>query len=250
MSALVLGVASVLLLVSSSPRASTRLAAAVPAPVEPGLDEPKPRRLGDRAHTSRWAPVIRAATARAGPARSASVVAHLSTRTAEGTTNIVSVLGHRAVRGRLWIHVRLPVLPNDRTAWVPRAALGGYGTVRTHLVVDLEALRATLYRSGQRIFAAPIGVGAPAWPTPRGSFYIRSKLTDFASPMYGPIAFGTSARSSVLTDWPAGGFIGIHGTNEPDLLPGRVSHGCIRMANHDILRLARHMPVGTPISIR
>jgi hypothetical protein len=26
-------------------------------------------------------------------------------------------------------------------------------------------------------------------------------------------AFGTSARSVVLTDWPDGGFIGIHGTN-------------------------------------
>jgi hypothetical protein len=31
---------------------------------------------------------------------------------------------------------------------------------------------------------------------------------------------GTSARSRVLTDWPAGGFIGIHGTDEPALIPG------------------------------
>jgi lipoprotein-anchoring transpeptidase ErfK/SrfK len=69
-------------------------------------------------------------------------------------------------------------------------------------------------------------------------------------PHYGPLAFGTSARSAVLTDWPAGGFIGIHGTKEPERLPGRVSHGCIRLRNADILRLGRLMPVGTPLTIR
>lgn len=64
------------------------------------------------------------------------------------------------------------------------------------------------------------------------------------------LAFGTSARSDVLTDWPAGGYIGIHGTDRPELLPGRVSHGCIRLRNADILRLAELMPVGTPLTIR
>jgi lipoprotein-anchoring transpeptidase ErfK/SrfK len=64
------------------------------------------------------------------------------------------------------------------------------------------------------------------------------------------VAFGTSARSPTLTDWPAGGFVGIHGTDRPDLLPGRVSHGCVRMRNDDILRLADLLPVGTPLTIR
>jgi len=54
----------------------------------------------------------------------------------------------------------------------------------------------------------------------------------------------------VLTDWPGGGFIGIHGTDAPQLLPGRVSHGCIRLRNEDILRLRKLMPVGTPVTIR
>ena len=44
----------------------------------------------------------------------------------------------------------------------------------------------------------------------------------------------------------AGGFVGIHGTDRPDLLPGRVLHGCIRMRNEDILRLAELLPIGTP----
>jgi hypothetical protein len=171
--------------------------------------------------------------------------------TPEGTSNIVLVRGSRVDEsGRLWIRVLLPSLGKPSTGWIPREALGGYGTVTTHLVVDLESLEATLYSDGGAIFRADIGVGKPSWPTPRGEFYIRNKLTGYASATYGPVAFGTSARSSVLTDWPAGGFVGIHGTDRPDLLPGRVSHGCIRLRNADILRLSKVMPVGTPLTIR
>jgi hypothetical protein len=179
------------------------------------------------------------------------VLARVDARTPEGTSNIVPVLERRADgAGELWLRVRVPALPTNREGWVPRAALGGYTLIRTRLVVDLERFRATLYSSEKPIFEAPIGVGTRNSPTPRGEFYVRSRLSSYRSPFYGPIAFGTSARSQVLTDWPAGGFIGIHGTNRPDLLPGRVSHGCIRMRNADILRLARLMPVGTPLTIR
>ena len=75
-------------------------------------------------------------------------------------------------------------------------------------------------------------------------------LHKYRSPFYGPVAFGTSARSAAVRDWPAGGFVGIHGTNRPDLIPGEISAGCIRMTNRDILRLARLMRVGTPVSVR
>jgi lipoprotein-anchoring transpeptidase ErfK/SrfK len=54
----------------------------------------------------------------------------------------------------------------------------------------------------------------------------------------------------VLSDWPGGGVVGIHGTNQPRPLPGRVSHGCIRVPNAKIARLAKLLPVGTPVRIR
>ena len=127
--------------------------------------------------------------------------------------------------------------------------MSAYEFVSTYLVVDLEALTATLYRAGTLVFRAPIGIGAAGAPTPCGQFYIRNKLTAYASPVYGPLAFGTSARSAAPTGWPAGGFIGI-GTNQPELLPGRVSHGCIRLRNEDIIRLPALLPVGTPLTIR
>ncbi len=200
---------------------------------------------------SRWAPVLTTASARSGPRDGAPAVARVSTRTPEDTSNIVLVLGRRKDRaGRLWVRVRLPVLPSNTTGWLPRSTLGGYGVVRTRLVVELGRLTATLFRDGESILRVPIGVGKSGSPTPEGEFYIRNRLSSFRSPFYGPLAFGTSARSAVLTDWPAGGFVGIHGTNRPELLPGRVSHGCIRLRNADILRLGRLMPVGTPLSIR
>jgi len=183
--------------------------------------------------------------------RGAAVVARLDASTPEGTTNAVLVLDSaQDDAGRVWVKARLPVLPNGTTGWIPRDALGGYHFVETHLVVDLGRLTATLLRRGRPVFRAPVGVGEPQWPTPTGRFYVRNKLTSFESPFYGPLAFGTSARSPVLTDWPAGGFVGIHGTNLPELIPGRVSHGCIRLRNEDILRLGRLMPIGTPITIR
>jgi hypothetical protein len=178
------------------------------------------------------------------------VVTRLTTWTTDQTQNIVLVLERRTVApGESWYRVRLPILPNNSTGWVPSSYLGALWTVHTHLYVSTEALTAKLVRDGKVVFRARVGVGRPKWPTPHGEFYVRDKLTRFGNPFYGPIAFGTSARSETLTDWPGGGFVGVHGTNEPGILPGHVSHGCIRMRNPDILRLARLMPVGTPLTV-
>jgi hypothetical protein len=200
---------------------------------------------------SRWSPVIRAVLARAAPGPTAAALALVATRTPEGTTNILELLGPaRRQDGGLWQRVRLAVLPNGTTGWVPRSALGGSVFLDTRLVVDRSHFRATLFHDGRAVFSAPIGIGQAQWATPAGEFYVRDVLTRYRSPAYGPIAFGTSARSPTLTDWPDGGYIGIHGTDQPSLIPGAISHGCIRMRNADILRLAALMPVGTPITIR
>ena len=173
----------------------------------------------------------------------------LGTLTPERTANLVLTLERQRVGETVWVRVRLPMLPNNMTGWVPRSALSQYVRVRTHLFVDTRRQRLRFERNGRTILRARVGVGQKRWPTPTGEFYIRNQLHGFDSPIYGPLAFGTSARSAVLTDWPGGGFVGIHGTNRPGLLPGRVSHGCIRMRNRDILRLARVMPIGTPVTI-
>ena len=222
----------------------------LPQPEPPALTVATPKLLNRDETRARFAAVLHAVSARSRPSRAAAVVVSVERETSEETTNIVLVIGSRARPEGLWVRVRLPVLPNNRTGWVPRRALGGYAFVHTHLVVDRSSLTATLIRDGRKVFGAPVGVGAPGSSTPAGEFYVRDRLNGFGNPFYGPVAFGTSARSAVLTDWPDGGFVGIHGTNEPGLLPGRVSHGCIRLRNADILRLSRLMPVGTPVTIR
>jgi L,D-transpeptidase catalytic domain len=202
-------------------------------------------------HATRWQAVRHDVVARARPAAGARRVGRLPARTPEATTNIVLPLARaHDRRGGLWVRVALPVLPNGAIGWVPRRALGAAGRVTTELVVDLGRRTATLRRDGRPLMRIPVGIGTPAAPTPRGRFVVRDRLTRYHSPFYGPVAFGTSARSPTLTDWPAGGFIGIHGTDRPDLIPGRISHGCIRMRDADVRRLARLMPVGTPLTIR
>jgi lipoprotein-anchoring transpeptidase ErfK/SrfK len=225
-------------------------AKALPRPERPAFTVGRPVRLHRGAAVARIAPVTRAALGRSGPSRGAAVVAELTRSTQEGTTNVVLVLAQTRRTHEDWVHIRLPILPNNRTAWVPRRVLGGYEFVHTRLVVDKKRFTATLLSDGRAVFRARVGVGRPESPTPSGEFYIRDKLSGFGNPFYGPVAYGTSARSAVLTDWPGGGFVGLHGTNEPALIPGRISHGCIRMRNEDIVRLSRLMPVGTPLTIR
>jgi hypothetical protein len=210
---------------------------------------PRSYRLTDD-KTARWTAVLRSAVVRTRPSPSAPVMTRLDTWTTDDTQNIVLVLsGMDTGAGQTWYRVRLPILPNNSTGWVQARYLGDLYTVHTHLYVDRTRMTATLKRDGVTVFKSVVGVGKSIWPTPRGEFYIRDKMSGFGSPVYGPIAFGTSARSTVLTDWPGGGFVGVHGTNEPYILPGRVSHGCIRMPNTSIMKLARLMPVGTPLTV-
>ena len=232
-----------------APAAGAALRTDVPTAPGSALAVPSPHAMPTpAAHTAAWAPVRRRTVARRVPR--GHRVARVGLRTPEGTTNLLEVIGRRRdAHGRLWAHVRLAVLPNDTTAWVPRSALGGITTVRTHLYVDLGTRTATLMRGDEMVLRAPVGVGRAGAATPTGRFYVRNRLTTYRSKAYGPVAFGTSARSADLTDWPAGGYIGIHGTDRPDLIPGRVSHGCIRMRNADIRRLARLMPIGTPVTV-
>jgi hypothetical protein len=218
-----------------------------PAGAEPG----RAGAPAAREHVSQWAYLLRAVAARTAPSRGAKVRTVVSPATPEGESNLLLVLGSRFDGARReWVRVRLAILPNNSTGWVPRAALGEFHAVRTRLVVDRRRFTAVLYRNGTPVFRTRVGVGLPYWPTPRGEFYVRERLSGFGDPFYGPVAFGTSARSRTLTDWPGGGYIGIHGTNQPGILPGQVSHGCIRLRNEAIVRLAALMPLGTPLTVR
>lgn len=199
---------------------------------------------------STWAYLESPTNAYASPSRNARVLGYLGLTTQDGTSELLFEQQRVLVRGAWWVQVRLPLRPAGQIGWVPQRVLGAPQTVHTYVVVSTERMTLTVYRNGKVIFSTRVGTGKPSTPTPHGQFYIRDRLNGFPrGSIYGPLAFGTSALSNVETDWPGGGVIGIHGTNEPSLIPGHPSHGCIRVPNWEIVQLAKLLPIGTPLTI-
>ena len=207
------------------------------------------RILSNERTVTRWSYVGFPAFVRARPTLASPAIGRLRLETEDGFPEVYVLLRSRTTAdGSAWIEVRLPGRPNGRTGWAPAQAFGAPNVSRWSLRIDRGRLEATLYKSGRRIWSAPVGIGTPASPTPAGRYWIRELIRPLKGTIYGPYAFGTSAYSR-LSEWPGGGVIGIHGTNEPWLVPGRPSHGCIRMHNADITYLAHRLPVGSPVVI-
>lgn len=151
--------------------------------------------------------------------------------------------------GRAWFEVLLPIRPNGVTAWVREKDI----TLREahqRIEVDLSerVLRYFVHdRLEQRL---RVGVGTDATPTGTGRFYVWVKVR-YSSPYqpYGIAALGLSGFSPVLSEWPGGGRMAIHGTSSPTDRGRAVSHGCVRVLNEE-LKLLLDVPLGTPVEIR
>lgn len=199
-----------------------------------------------------WAYPVAPAPIRAAPSNTARTISKLHFTTELGDAEVYAASARiDNADGSVWLRIDVLGRPNGRLGWVPSGALGPLHKTTDLLVISRSKLKATLHRGGRVIWGARVGIGKASTPTPGGNFYIREALSVGASNgVFGAFAFGTSAYSPGLSDWPAGGVIGIHGTNQPNLLPGRISHGCIRMRNAAVLRLRRLLKVGTPLQIR
>jgi hypothetical protein len=224
--------------------------AATPSAGLPAASPAGSVRLSDEVKLSRWAHATQRATVFSRPSTKGRKVGRLRMLTEDGFPEVYLLLSTWTnPKGDQWVRLRLPMRPNGRKGWVRRDALGNYHRTRTRIVVNRSTLRATLYRSGKQVFSARVGVGTPSTPTPSGRFWIREKFRVAGTTIYGTHAIGTSAYAPTLSDWPGGGVVGLHGTNQPGLIPGRPSHGCVRLRNEDIARLYRLAPRGTPIRI-
>lgn len=184
------------------------------------------------------------------PSERSQRVARLQTQTFHGSLEVVMVLRQSVRGGKRWSYVRYPGL-GDRRGWVRSHALSPPTAHEATLVIDRRRLRITLRTKDWLLFSAPIGVGASDSPTPAGRYYVRERIVPrSANSIYGALAFGTSAYSPFRTDWPGGGQVGVHGTNQPSILPGYVSNGCVRLRNSDVRRLGRMLRVGTPLVVK
>jgi lipoprotein-anchoring transpeptidase ErfK/SrfK len=150
-----------------------------------------------------------------------------------------------------WLQVYLPLRPNGSSGWIAKRDVSlTYHDYR--IVVELGAHKLTVYKAGAVVMNEPIGVGTSSAPTPGGVFYTKEilKVPNAGGP-YGPYAYGLSGFSDVYESFGSGpGTIGIHGTNDPTSIGRDVSHGCIRLTNSAITKMANTLPIGVPVEIR
>lgn len=104
---------------------------------------------------------------------------------------------------------------------------------------------------GERVLRVfPTAVGAPASPSPVGSFKIVAHVSDPTWSSKGrTVPPGKS--NPVGTRWlglSIRGY-GIHGTNNPSSIGHNASHGCIRMRNRDVEELFEMVQVGDPVDL-
>jgi hypothetical protein len=199
-----------------------------------------------------WAHVAHASAIRARPTTSARRVARLHYYTEDNYPEVYLLLRAQwDSSGREWVKLRIPARPNGQVGWVLRSELGTFHVSHQLVVVNRKRLRLYFYVDGRLIWSAPVGVGTPSAPTPAGHFWIREKFPRLpSSDPYYPYAFGT-ADYSTLSDWPRGGVVGIHGPYgaSNSAIPGRISHGCIRLRVRDDDWLGHHLQVGAALRV-
>lgn len=156
---------------------------------------------------------------------------------------------HRTPAGDPWLQIQLGAKPNEATAWVPMSEVT-IARLHDRVVVDLSQRTLREYHNGHLVEQFSVGVGQPQWPTTPGQYFIWAKVPQ-ASPYgpYGVYALGLSGFSTVLTDWPGGGRMAIHGTANASDKGQQVSHGCVRVYNPDMQKL-KGLPMGTPVTIQ
>lgn len=151
-----------------------------------------------------------------------------------------------------WVRVRLAQRPNGSSAWLPARDVR-LSKTPFRIVINLATTHLALYDHGRLVFSAPAGVGAGGDPTPTGHYFVAFDEQP-PSPGYGAFIMVTSAHSPAISDWEGSGdaVIGIHGPLGMDSVIGttgaRISHGCIRLHEQALNKLAV-VPPGTPIDV-
>jgi lipoprotein-anchoring transpeptidase ErfK/SrfK len=124
------------------------------------------------------------------------------------------------------------------------------------LFVNLSDRQVHFYHGDVPIATYDIAIGRSGWETPVGEFRVVSMQVDpvWQNPFTGEI-FHPGADNPLGSRWI--GFwtngeqqIGLHGTNQEDLIGQAVSHGCIRMREADVQALYEQVTLGTVVVVR
>jgi lipoprotein-anchoring transpeptidase ErfK/SrfK len=116
--------------------------------------------------------------------------------------------------------------------------------------------------AGKIVAAFPVTVGSQQTASPIGKWTVKA-IAKWPNFRYDLAMLNKGERSSHFHLLPPGPNnpvgvvwialnkkgIGIHGTEDPDSIGRNASHGCIRLANWDIVRLAEMVGQGTPVTV-
>ncbi|MFG0382392.1 L,D-transpeptidase family protein [Pseudomonas sp. zbq_18] len=136
---------------------------------------------------------------------------------------------------------------------------------REGIVINLAEYRLYYFPKGQNVVHTfPLGIGREGWGSPIANTSIIAKTPNPGWTPPASIRAEHAAEGDPLPayvppgpDNPLGPFkftLGtpgylIHGSNKKFGIGMRVSHGCFRMLNHNVLELAKMAPVGTSVRI-
>ena len=189
-------------------------------------------------------------TAYERPDATSPALTELTNPNAAGGPLVFQLVGPDAT-GDEWVEVLLPIRPNGITGWVRTAELE-LSSNPYRVEIDIDRHQLQVFKANEPWMTTTVAIGTGATPTPIGRFYVTELLRPpTPDGPYGPFAFGLSGFSETLTNYAGGeGVIGIHGTDEPESIGADVSHGCVRLANHEIEALAAVLPLGTPVIIQ
>jgi lipoprotein-anchoring transpeptidase ErfK/SrfK len=136
----------------------------------------------------------------------------------------------------------------------PKVRAGKFEQV---LLLRIGENRLYLYEDGKITHKWTVAPGQPYYPTPTGMFEIIEKryMPTWVNPA--PDGWGAGMPASIppgisnplglrALNWSADG-IRFHGTTATYSLGYNASHGCVRMANEDVIELYDLVDVGTPI---
>lgn len=154
-----------------------------------------------------------------------------------------------------WIPVWLPVPPNESRGFIHKDNVTLYNH-SYRIRVDQTAHTLTLTQSGDPVIETQVGLGRAGRETPPG-FYYTTELLQAPNPngAYGPYAYGISGFAEdpdVIAEFGGAdgvAVLGIHGTNQPELIGEPVSSGCIRVHNDVITEMATTLPLGVPVEV-
>ncbi|PYI88384.1 MAG: murein L,D-transpeptidase [Verrucomicrobia bacterium] len=150
----------------------------------------------------------------------------------------------------------------DEPEQKPDANTEPAAAAKTSVKVDVKTNMLGVFEGDKIIAAYPVTVGSTQTATPIGEWKVRgvAKLPTFR---YDQQMLKRGERSKNFHMLPPGPNspvgvvwialnkrgIGIHGTDEPNTIGQAASHGCIRLANWDIVRLAGRVKAGVPVSV-